>query len=93
MWIAISVEICQLQSVWMWTREWPHFLGDMWSDLCVVQMKTGVKEAVVLELLGVLELANSLDAKGKLALLPPVREGRFCFVDVFPLVSTELNDL
>lgn len=50
----------------MWTRELPHSLGDMWSDLCVVQMKTGVKEAVVLELLGVLELANSLDVKEKL---------------------------
>lgn len=53
----------------MWTREWPHFLGDMWSDLCVVQMKTGVKEAVVLGLLGVLELANSLGAKEKLCSL------------------------
>lgn len=84
MWIAIGVEMCQSQkSVWMWTRERSHFLGDLWSDLCVVQMKTGVKEAMVLGLLGVLELANSLDARE--ALLPPVRETSFCFVDVFPL--------
>lgn len=83
--VAFGVEMCQSQKgVWMWTREVPHFLGDMWSDLCVVWKKMGVKEDVVLGLLGVPELANSLDAKGKLALLPPVRETSFCFVDVFP---------
>lgn len=88
MWIAFGVEMCQSQkSVWMWTRELPHFLGDMWSDLCVVWMKMAVKEAVVLGLLGVLELANSLDAKGKLALLPPVRN-QFLLCRCF---STEVN--